>query len=73
MTTSTTASNGASNGDGSSHGPVDFVASGTNKHCVLTGRETVVIEDREIPRPAPGFVLCKVMSTGICGSDVSCS
>ena len=72
MTTSSTTTNGTSNGNGATNGSADFVASGTNNHCVLTGRETVVIEDREIPRPAPGFVLCKVMSTGICGSDVSC-
>jgi hypothetical protein len=60
-----------SNGEnGSGSGPAKYVASGTNHHCVLTGRETVIIEDREIPRPAAGHVLCKIMSTGICGSDV---
>jgi hypothetical protein len=37
----------------------------TNKHCVLTGKETVVIEDRPVPKCGSDQVLVHVMATGM--------
>jgi NADPH:quinone reductase-like Zn-dependent oxidoreductase len=37
----------------------------SNKHCVLTGKETVIIEDRPIPTCGPGQVLVHIMATGM--------
>lgn len=37
----------------------------SNRHLVLTGKETLVVEDRPIPKCKPGHVLVKVMATGV--------
>lgn len=44
---------------------------GANVNVVLTGKETVILEDRPIPKCGPKDVLVQVMATGICGSDLS--
>jgi len=37
----------------------------SNRHCVLTGKETVIIEDRPIPACGSGQVLVRIMATGM--------
>ncbi|MDF0528689.1 NAD(P)-dependent alcohol dehydrogenase [Tsukamurella sp. 8F] len=37
--------------------------------AVLYPGGTVVVEDREVPAPAPGDVLVRVAAVGVCGSD----
>lgn len=41
---------------------------GPNTHCVLTGKESVIIENRPIPKCGADQVLVKVMATGMCVS-----
>jgi L-iditol 2-dehydrogenase len=36
---------------------------------VLTAPGNVAVEEREVPRPAPGDVLVQVSAVGVCGSD----
>jgi hypothetical protein len=43
----------------------DDTPMGMNMNVVLTGKETVVLEDRPIPEIGPNDVLVKVMSTGM--------
>jgi L-iditol 2-dehydrogenase len=42
----------------------------SNRAAVLTGVQSIRIEDRPTPTPGPGEVLVKVLAVGICGSDV---
>jgi len=42
----------------------------TMKKAVITGPKEIEIIDVEVPRPGPGQVLVKVLSIGICGSDL---
>lgn len=42
----------------------------TMRAAVLHGPHVVSLEERPIPRPAPGEVLVRVLSVGLCGSDV---
>jgi NADPH:quinone reductase-like Zn-dependent oxidoreductase len=41
-----------------------------NPSAVLYGPHDVRIEDRPVPKPAPGQVLVEIAAVGICGSDV---
>ena len=41
-----------------------------NPSAVLYGPLDVRIEDRPVPKPAPGQVLVEIAAVGICGSDV---
>jgi L-iditol 2-dehydrogenase len=41
-----------------------------NPSAVLYGPHDVRIEDRPVPKPAPGQVLVEIAAIGICGSDV---
>ena len=41
-----------------------------NPSAVLYGPHDVRIEDRPVPKPAPGEVLVEIDAVGICGSDV---
>jgi L-iditol 2-dehydrogenase len=41
-----------------------------NPSAVLHGPHDVRIEDRPVPKPAPGQVLVEIAAIGICGSDV---
>jgi Alcohol dehydrogenase GroES-like domain len=41
-----------------------------NPIAVLYGPHDVRIEDRPVPKPAPGQVLVEIAAIGICGSDV---
>jgi len=43
---------------------------GTMKKAVITGPKQVEIIDAEVRQPGPGEVLVKVLSVGICGSDL---
>jgi hypothetical protein len=43
----------------------DVQVAGSNINVVLTGKETVVLEDRPIPECPKGYVLVKVMATGM--------
>jgi hypothetical protein len=43
----------------------DLQVAGSNLNVVLTGKETVVLEDRPIPECPKGYVLVKVMATGM--------
>jgi hypothetical protein len=43
----------------------DLQVAGSNINVVLTGKETVVLEDRPIPECPKGYVLVKVMATGM--------
>ncbi|MDP6380492.1 MAG: NAD(P)-dependent alcohol dehydrogenase [Phycisphaerae bacterium] len=40
------------------------------KAAVLSGRRVMKIQERPKPKPAPGEVLVRVRSVGVCGSDV---
>ena len=42
----------------------------SNPSAVLYGPHDVRIEDRPVPKPAPGQVLVEIAAVGICGSDV---
>jgi len=42
----------------------------TMKKAVITGPKEIEIIDVEVPMPGPGQVLVKVLSIGICGSDL---
>lgn len=48
-----------------SNGTDSTVIEGSNVNIVLTGKETVIIEDRPIPKCGPKDVLVKVMATGM--------
>jgi len=41
-----------------------------NPSAVLYGAHDVRVEDRPVPKPAPGEVLVEIAAVGICGSDV---
>ncbi|OFJ53629.1 NAD(P)-dependent alcohol dehydrogenase [Mycolicibacterium grossiae] len=43
---------------------------GTMRASVMTGVETLRIEDRPVPTPGPREVLVEVAAVGVCGSDV---
>ncbi|MDX1882974.1 NAD(P)-dependent alcohol dehydrogenase [Mycolicibacterium sp. 120270] len=42
----------------------------TMRASVLTGVETLIVEDRPVPSPGPHEVLVEVAAVGVCGSDV---
>ncbi len=42
----------------------------TMRASVLTGVETLIVEDRPVPTPGPHEVLIEVAAVGVCGSDV---
>jgi len=42
----------------------------TMKKAVITGPKRIEIIDVDVPKPGPGQVLVKVLSIGICGSDL---
>ncbi|MFT4229355.1 MAG: alcohol dehydrogenase catalytic domain-containing protein, partial [Microbacterium sp.] len=42
----------------------------TSRTSILTGVQTLAVEDRPVPRPGPGEVLIEVAAVGVCGSDV---
>jgi L-iditol 2-dehydrogenase len=42
----------------------------TMRASVMTGVETLTIEDRPVPTPGAGEVLVEVAAVGVCGSDV---
>src|SRR6478752_5549109 len=46
------------------------MTSETMRASVLTGVESLAIEDRPVPTPAPHQVLVEVAAVGVCGSDV---
>jgi L-iditol 2-dehydrogenase len=46
------------------------MTSETMRASVLTGVESLAIEDRPVPTPAPHEVLVEVAAVGVCGSDV---
>lgn len=42
----------------------------TMRASVLVSQDTIELQERPVPRPAPGEVLIRVRSVGVCGSDV---
>lgn len=46
------------------------MAETTAAHAVLSGLETITIEQRPVPSPPAGSVRVRVHSVGICGSDL---
>lgn len=42
----------------------------TMRASVLVSRNTIELQERPVPQPAPGEVLIRVRSVGVCGSDV---
>jgi 2-desacetyl-2-hydroxyethyl bacteriochlorophyllide A dehydrogenase len=46
------------------------VAMTTMRAAVLTGAETIAVQDVESPEPGPGRVIVRTRNCGICGSDL---
>ncbi|WEB72549.1 alcohol dehydrogenase catalytic domain-containing protein [Winkia neuii] len=42
----------------------------TMRANVLLGQQQMRMEERPVPTPSPGQLLIKVLSVGVCGSDV---
>ena len=43
---------------------------GTMRASVLTGPQTIELQERPVPEPGPDEALVRVGSVGVCGSDV---
>jgi L-iditol 2-dehydrogenase len=49
--------------------PTDVRQGSTMRAAVLRGAGDVLVEERPVPEPAPGEVVVRVTSVGVCGSD----